>query len=119
MTEDIIINMVYHYYSTTSLLHALVTPFRSYKHQRNEDFDVFMTRVERIIESTNVPTLTMDQLAILVHVDMMSNRHLVEEVHKDFENIFSMTYRQALYKFRQINNVLVNSKTKKYDGKGD
>lgn len=51
---------------------------------------------------------------------MISNKHLIEEVHKDFEKIFhTMTYRQALSKFRQIHNVLKNSKTKKYDGKGE
>ena len=51
---------------------------------------------------------------------MISNKHLIEEVHKDFKNIFhTRTYRQALYKFRQIHNVLKNSKTKKYNDRGE
>ena len=50
---------------------------------------------------------------------MISNKHLIEEVHKDFEKIFhTMTYRQALFKFRQIHNVLKSSKAKKYNGRG-
>ena len=113
MSEDIIIDLIYHYYSTTSLIHSRITPFRKYQHQKNEDFDSFMTRAQRIITGANIPTLTIDQLAILIHVDMMTNRYLIEEVHKDFENIFSMTYSQALYKFRSIHNVLALSKTKK------
>ena len=91
-TEDSIIDMIFHYYSTTSLLHARITPLHLYKHQWNEDFDIFMTRTEQIIASTNIPPLNKDQLSILVHVDMMSNRYLIKEVHKDFKNIFSMTY---------------------------
>ena len=61
MTEDVIINMVYHYYSTMALLHARITPFHWYRYLWNEEFDVFMTRAERIIASANIPTLTMDQ----------------------------------------------------------
>ena len=99
MSEDIIIDLIYHYYSTTSLIHSRITPFRKYQHQKNEDFDSFMTRAETIIASANIPTLTIDQLAILTHVNMMTNRHLIEEVHKNFENIFAKTYNQVLYKF--------------------
>ena len=78
-----------------------------------------MTRAQRIITNANIPTLTIDQLAILTHVDMMTNRHLMEEVHKDCDAIFSMTYNQELYRFRSIYNVLSLSKTKKYDGEGE
>ena len=49
---------------------------------------------------------------------MMTNKHLLEEVHKDFERIFAMSYKDALFEFRQIHNRLMNSKTKKYDGHG-
>ena len=47
--EDRVINIIYHYYMTMTLLHAQINPFHSYKHQRNESFDTFMARAERII----------------------------------------------------------------------
>ena len=47
-----------------------------------------MNRAERIIGAANIPTLTIDQIAILLHVDMMTNSYMLEEVHKDFDNIF-------------------------------
>ena len=78
-----------------------------------------MNRAERIIGAANFPTMTVDQIAILFHVDMMTNRHLIEEVQKDFDNIFLLTYEQALHKFRQIHNILRKSTLKQYTGMGE
>ena len=92
---------------TTSLLHARITPLRSYKHQWNENFDAFISRAEQIIALANVATMTMNQILIMIQVDMMTNKHLLEEVHKDFEKIFAMSYKGALFEFRQIHNRLM------------
>ena len=54
--------------------------------------------------------MTVDQIAILFHMDMMTNRYLKEEVQKNFDSIFNLTYDQALIRFRKIHNIL---KTKK------
>ena len=63
--------------------------------------------------------MTVDQIAILFHVDMMTNRYLKEEVQKDFDNIFNLTYDEALHRFRHFHNVLRKSKTKQYTGMGE
>ena len=86
--EDRVVEMVFHYFTTTTLLNAQITPFRSYKHQQGKSFKSFMARAERIIVSANFPTLDMNQLSILTHMDMMKNRTLMEEVHKVFDDIF-------------------------------
>ena len=58
-------------------------------------------------------------IAILLHVDMMTNCHMLEEVHKDFDRIFNMSYDQAMYRFRTFHTNLFSSKTKSYDGMGE
>ena len=61
----------------------------------------------------------MNQLSILTHVDMMTNKVLMEEVYKVFEKIFLMSYMDAIVEIRQIHYRLITSKTKKYDGHGE
>ena len=118
MSEDIIVDLIYHYYSSTSLVYSHITPACVYNHQKNETFDTFINRAERIIGAANIPTLTLDQIAILFHINMMTNRHMLEEVHKDFDRIFNMSYDQAMYRFRTFHTNLLNSKTRNYDGVG-
>merc|ERR1712082_552307 len=96
-----------------------ITPLRLYNHQKDENFDTFQARAERLIGAANFPVLTVDQIAILFHVDRMTNRYLKEEVQKDFDNIFTLTYDQALHRFRHFHNVLRKSKTKQYTGMGE
>ena len=112
------IDMIFHYYSTTTLLHARITPFRSYKHQQNENFNAFMSWAEQIITLANIPTLNMNQLSI-AHVDMMTNKVLMEEVYKVFDKKFLMTYIDAIAEIRKIHNRLIASKTKRYNGHGE
>ena len=78
-----------------------------------------MARAERIIVSANIPTLNMNQLSILAHVDMMTNRVLMEEVYKEFDKIFLMSYSEAIAEIRKIHTQLMTSKTRKYDGHGE
>ena len=40
--EDRVVEMVFHYFTTTTLLNAWIMPFCSYKHQKNESFELFM-----------------------------------------------------------------------------
>merc|ERR1712105_245801 len=99
MTEVIIVELIYHYYSSTTLLHSRITALRKYRHQKNETFDQFQARAERLIGAVNFPSMTVDQIAILFHTEMMTNRYLKEEVHRNFEHIFESTYVQALHEF--------------------
>ena len=61
-----------------------------------------MARAERIIVSANIPMLNMNQLSILTHIDMMTNKVLLEEVYKEFEKIFQMSYANAITEIRKI-----------------
>ena len=119
--KDRVIDLIYHYYMTMTLLHARITPFRLYKHQWNESFNVFMAQAKRIITSANIPMLNMNQLSILAHVDMMTNKVLLEEIYKVFNEIFAKTYTEAIAEIRKIHYRLMTLKTKRYDrhGEGD
>merc|ERR1712105_185639 len=65
MSEDIIVELIYHYYSSTTLLHSRITSLRKYRHQKNETFDQFSARAERLIGAANFPSMTCDQIGIL------------------------------------------------------
>ena len=75
-----------------------------------------MARMERIIVLANIPTLDMNQLSILTHIDMITNRTLLEEVHRKFDEIFKMSYAEAIAEIRKIHNRLMTSRTKLYNG---
>ena len=117
--EDRVIEMVFHYYTTTTLLNARITPFWAYKHQQGESFESFMARAERIIVSANIPTLDMNQLSILTHIDMITNRTLLEEVHKAFDEIFKISHAGAIVEIRKIHSRLMTSRTKSYNVQGE
>ena len=74
-----------------------------------------MARAECIIVSANIPTLDMNQLSIVTHVNMMMNKTLLEEVYKDFEKIFKLSYVGAITEIRKIQTQLMTSGTRKYD----
>ena len=58
------------------------------------------------------------RLSILAHIDMMSNRLLMEEVYKELDKIFLMSYSKAIAEIRKIHIRLMTSKTRKYNGHG-
>ena len=61
----------------------------------------------------------MNQLSILTHIDMITNRTLLEEVHRKFDEIFKMSYAGAIAEIRKIHNRLMTSRTKSYNGQGE
>ena len=105
MSEDIIVELIYHYYSSTTLLHSRITSLRRYRHQKNETFDQFSARAERLIGAANFPSMTCDQMAILFHTDMLTNRYLKEEVHRKFDWLFDLSYDEALH---EISESIIN-----------
>ena len=64
-----------------------------------------MERAEHIIVSANIPTMDMNQLSILTHIDMMMNRTLLDEVHKELDKIFKL-YAGAIAKIRKSTRAL-------------
>ena len=82
MSENIVVDLIYHYYSSTMLLYSRITALCLYNHQKDETFDTFQARAERLIAAAYFPVMTADQIAILFHADMMTNRYLKEEVKK-------------------------------------
>ena len=63
--------------------------------------------------------MTCDQIAILFHTDMLTNRYLKEEVHRKFDWLFDLSYDEALHEIRQIHNKLRKSETKPYSVMGE
>ena len=50
---------------------------------------------------------------------MMTNKTLLDEVYKDLERIFKLSYVGAIAEIRKIHTRLMTSRTRKYDGDGE
>ena len=70
-----------------------------------------MERAECIIVSAHIPTMDMNQLSILTHIDMMTNKTLLDKVYKDLDIIFKLSYAGAITEIRKIHMHLMTSKT--------
>ena len=118
MSEDILVDLIYNNFSSARSLHNQAVAIQKYRHLEDETFDRFQRRVGILIGPTDFPAMTKDQIAIMFHMDMMTNRVLKKEIWKDFNDIFYLSYDQAVMKIRAIHNNL-KRQNKNYTGMGE
>ena len=76
LSEDIVVDLMYEHFSSSRSLHNQSLAIQKYRHLENETFDRFQRRVGILIGATDFQTMTADQIAIMFHMDMMTNKIL-------------------------------------------
>merc|ERR1712239_26021 len=71
-----------------------------------------------LIGATNFQTMTADQIAIMFHMDMMTNKIIKKEIWKNFKDVFYLPYDEAVMKIRSIHNHL-KRQNENYTGMGE
>ena len=119
LTENYIVKIVYLFFSSTILTYNRINAVRRNDWYENEEFDTFLIKAYNIIKSTNLGVLSVDQIEILLFVDQISNKMLLERVQKDFDSLFQLTFNDMLIKVRIMHNMLINQSGNKYTGRGE